>query len=171
MALAELVGILLNDGVRYPTVSARRLQFAAGTPYETELGRVPEPAERVLSAEVAAVARRALVDVVERGTARRAYGAIRLPDGTPVVVGGKTGTGDNRYKIFAPGGRLAESEAVHRTSTFVFFLGDRLFGAITAYVSGPESAEYGFTSSLPTQILTILGPALEPLLEAGTDGS
>jgi hypothetical protein len=35
----------------------------------------------------------------------------------------------------------------------VFFLGDRYFGVITAFVPGPEAGEFGFTSSLPVEIL------------------
>ena len=36
-ALADLMGIIVNDGVRLPTVSLQRLDFAVGTPYETDL--------------------------------------------------------------------------------------------------------------------------------------
>ena len=36
-ALAELMGIILNDGVRVPTASIERLRFANNTPYETNL--------------------------------------------------------------------------------------------------------------------------------------
>jgi membrane peptidoglycan carboxypeptidase len=36
-ALAELIGIILNDGVRMPTLRIDSLHFAAGTPYETKL--------------------------------------------------------------------------------------------------------------------------------------
>jgi len=35
-ALADLIGIILNDGARLPTVNLQRLAFATGTPYETE---------------------------------------------------------------------------------------------------------------------------------------
>src|SRR5207237_349587 len=35
VALAELIGIILNDGVRLPTLRVEKLRFAAGTPYET----------------------------------------------------------------------------------------------------------------------------------------
>ena len=34
-ALAELMGILLNEGRHYPTSMVQRLHFAIGTPYET----------------------------------------------------------------------------------------------------------------------------------------
>ena len=45
-ALAELIGIVLNDGVRQPTVRIERLHFAAGTPYETVLELQPAPRAR-----------------------------------------------------------------------------------------------------------------------------
>ena len=40
-ALAELIGIILNDGVWQPSVRVERLHFAAATPYETVLRRDP----------------------------------------------------------------------------------------------------------------------------------
>ena len=36
-ALAELMGILVNDGLRYPTVIVDQIELALGTPYETRL--------------------------------------------------------------------------------------------------------------------------------------
>jgi len=159
-ALAELVGILLNDGVKMPTARVEELHFATGTPFEVNLRRPPASGERVLSAAVAGVAREALVRVVEEGTAIRIRRALVDSEGEPVTIGGKTGTGDNRFRVFAPGGRMVESRAVNRTSTFVFFLGDRYFGVITAYVPGPEAEEFGFTSSLPLEILKRMLPEL-----------
>ena len=82
-ALAELAGILLNDGVRQPTRRLERLAFGEGTPYETRFVPVPRSGRRVVASEVAAVLRGALRDVVEGGTARRAAGALRAPDGEP----------------------------------------------------------------------------------------
>ena len=163
-ALAELIGILLNDGVRYPIIRFDYLHFAAGTPYETVLERAPTSGERVLDPEVAAAARNALTDVVERGTAQRLKGAYLDSDGTPLVIAGKTGTGDHRREVYGPGRRLIASEVISRSATFSFALGDRFFGVITAYVSGPKAARYRFTSSLPTQVLKSLAPVLEPLL-------
>ena len=55
-ALAELMGIILNNGVRQPTVLIDGLDFAAGTPYETRMGRVEIPPSQVLAPEVATVA-------------------------------------------------------------------------------------------------------------------
>lgn len=72
--LAELVGILLNDGVRYPLRRVEELRFAAGTPYETQLRPAARRGERVLSSEIAAVVRGAMVGVVTRGRCDAASG-------------------------------------------------------------------------------------------------
>ena len=159
-ALAELVGILLNDGVRLPTIRMEHLHFAAGTPFEVNLQRTPIQGERIFSSELSAVVREALLGVVEAGTAIRIRRALVDSAGQFVPIGGKTGTGDNRFRVFAPGGREVESRPVNRTSTFVFFLGDRYFGVITAYVPGPEAGNYAFTSSLPLEILKRMLPEL-----------
>src|SRR3546814_5817230 len=45
------------------------------------------------------------------------------------------------------------------------FRSDRFFGVISAHVAGPDSADYRFTSALPTQLLRSLAPQLQPLLE------
>lgn len=169
-ALAELMGILLNDGVRLPTVRVESLLFAAGTPYETELDYRPGAPQRVLPAEVAQVARQVLSEVIENGTAARLKGVFRQADGSPLTVGGKTGTGDHRFETFAKGGALLSSRVVERSGTFVFYLGDRHFGTLTAYVGGPDAADYRFTSSLPVQILKVLAPALEPATR-GAEGA
>lgn len=163
-ALAELVGILLNDGVRRPWGRVEELRFGAETPYETTLRRNPGDGGRVVSAEVARAARSALVDVVESGTGRRAFGALTSQDGSPLPIGGKTGTGDNRFVTVDARGNVVESRIVNRTSTFVFFLDDRFFGVVTALVQGTEAADHRFTSALPTQILRHLSPHLESLV-------
>lgn len=162
-SLAELVGILVNDGVRYPVIRVQELHFAEGTPFETRMERENALGVRVLSREVAAVARAALQDVVEFGTARRVRGAITLPDGTEAVMGGKTGTGDNRYTVTDARGRVVSSRALSRTSTFVFFFGDRFYGVMTAFVQGPEADLFDFTSALPAQLVRSLGPELSRL--------
>ncbi len=171
-ALATLIGILLNDGVLYPSMRFDSFDFAAGTPYETHLALPPVQGTRLLSSEVAAVARSALIDVVEQGTARRLRGVYQLPDRQPLQVGGKTGTGDHRYESYGAYGRLTGSRVVSRAATFVFFLGDRFFGVVTAYVTGPEAARYHFTSALPVQVLKSLAPILTPRFEwtQGEDG-
>jgi hypothetical protein len=80
-------------------------------------------------------------------------------------VYGKTGTGDQRFNVFARGARLIESRKVNRTATFVFVIGDRFFGTLTAYVHEPYAARYDFTSALSVQLLKSLAPALQPLLD------
>jgi membrane peptidoglycan carboxypeptidase len=165
-ALAELVGILLADGVRRPVVRVSALHFGAGTPYETLVRHVPVPGEQVLSPAVAAVARMALADVVQSGTASLLRGAVQGPEGAPMVIGGKTGTGQNEVKTFGPGGRLLSTRATSRTATFVFFIGDRFFGVATAYVEGPDAEQFRFTSGLPVRVVRLLLPRLEGLLTA-----
>ncbi len=168
-ALAELMGIIVSGGIRYPTVRIRQLHFAAATPHETLLERNLPAGNRVLAPEVAALLSKELVGVVEHGTGRRAYGAVLL-DGKPVDIGGKTGTGDNRFESYGAHGRRIDSRVVNRTATFVFFVGDRFFGTVTAYVSGEEAAGYRFTSALPVQVLRRLLPSLKPLLERDPEG-
>ncbi|WP_020160729.1 transglycosylase domain-containing protein [Methylobacter marinus] len=163
-ALAELMGILLNDGVRQPLVRFESLHYAEATPYETLLNRSVSQGQRVMPAEVARVARGALIGVVEGGTATRLRGTYTDLDGKALAVGGKTGTGDHRRQVWGEKGRLIESIFISRAATFAFFLGDRFFGVITAYVEGPEAEQYHFTSSLPVQIVKFLEPTLSPLL-------
>ncbi|MFB3778131.1 MAG: transglycosylase domain-containing protein [Bryobacteraceae bacterium] len=164
-ALAELMGIIANDGVWRPATRFDRLHFASGTPYETNLARVDAPGKRVMPVEMARLLRQELGGVVENGTAVRARNAIRLSDGTAVFAGGKTGTGENRHQMFGPGGRVSGSRMLNRTATFVFLVGDRYFGTITAFVPGEEAAGYGFTSSLPVQVFKDLAPAFAAVLE------
>lgn len=159
-ALAELMGILLNDGIRLPTLRLDSLKFAAGTPYETHYLARPLSGERVMPPEVAQAARRALALVVDGGTAKRLKGVFTGADGKPLVMGGKTGTGDHRFETYGKGGVLLSSRVVSRSGTFVFYIGDRHFGTLTAYVKGPDAAKYRFTSALPTQILKTLAPQL-----------
>jgi membrane peptidoglycan carboxypeptidase len=168
-ALAKLMGIIVNDGRSYPTVLIDRLDFAANTPYEASLARSEGAGKRVMAPAVAAVVRRSLVEVVEQGTARGLMAALSREGVTRHVIGGKTGTGDHRYEIFAPGGRLIESRVVERAATFVFLIDDRFFGTMTAYVAGPKAARYEFTSALPVRLLGILLPVLSPLIDAGPE--
>jgi membrane peptidoglycan carboxypeptidase len=164
-ALAELMGIIVNGGVRLPTSRIEELHFGADTPYETVMHRANQPPERVMKPEVAQTLKEAVTQVVENGTARRVKGAFTLKDKTVLTVGGKTGTGDNRIEMFGAGGKLVRSKAVSRTATFVFFIGDRYFGVITAYVPGESAQNYNFTSALPVQILKNLAPELNPYLD------
>jgi membrane peptidoglycan carboxypeptidase len=165
-ALSELMGILLNDGVRLPTYRVEKLAFAKETPYEARFIHRPGPGVQVLDPEIARLVREVLLEVVSDGTAVRALHAFRRKDGSEIPLGGKTGTGDHRYEIFGSGGRLISSRVMNRSSTFVFFIGDRFHGTLTAYVPGSDAAAYGFTSSLPVAVLRLLAPQLMPLLDA-----
>lgn len=162
-ALAELMGIIVNDGVRQPTARVTRLHFAEGTPYETHLGRIAT-GEQLLPREVAVALRRALVDVVDNGTAKRLAGTFKDASGKPLPTGGKTGTGDELADRYGPGTAGADKKEVSRSAAFTFFIGDRFFGVITAHVPGPNSYAYRFTSALPVQVLKSLAPALQPLI-------
>lgn len=164
-ALAELMGIIANDGVRLPTQRVGALHFGRDTPYETRLEPHNASAERVLPAELTATLRRALVGVVNDGTARRLKGALVDENGRAIEIGGKTGTGDHRYEQTGRGGRVISERKIDRSATFVFMIGDRYFGTIMAYVHEPYAARYRFTSALPTQLLKSLGPQLLSVLE------
>jgi len=164
-ALAELVGIILNEGVRKPTARFESLQFGAGTPYQTVLIRNGDKnSVQSLDPAITHVVKEAMIGVVEEGTAKRAKGVYMDAAGQPYLVGGKTGTGDHRYDEFGAGGKLISSRVMNRTGTFVFFIGDRFFGAITAHVAGEEAANYKFTSALSAQMLKALAPVLTPLI-------
>ncbi|MBD8685265.1 transglycosylase domain-containing protein [Pseudomonas sp. CFBP 13719] len=166
-ALAELIGIIQNDGIKLPTVRIDTLHFAADTPYDTRLISDPDRGKRVLPAEVAAAMREALSQVVDAGTARRVSGSFKTDDGTALVMGGKTGTGDNRISSFGAGGRVISSKAINRTATFVFFIGENHFGTLTAFVPGKAAEGFRFTSALPVQVLKGMAPILTPYLQPG----
>lgn len=166
IALAELMGILVNGGVRKPTQRVDSLHFAKGTPYETVVKRGDAVKnERVLNADVARAVVNAIRGVVQDGTAKRAKTGFVKDDGSVIALGGKTGTGDQRFDVFGPGHRLIESRYVNRSATFVFNIGERFFGTMTAYVHGPDSAHYDFTSALPVQLLVNLAPSLMPMIQ------
>ncbi|MDI5936315.1 transglycosylase domain-containing protein [Halomonas kalidii] len=167
-ALAELIGIILNDGVRLPTLRIDDLHFADATPYETRFVPAEGRARQVMAPEVAAVLRETLAQVVEGGTARRLQGSFAQDDGTALPMGGKTGTGNNRIETVTRGGHVIDSQARNRTATFVFYLGDDHFGTLTAYVAGGESDNFRFTSALPVQVLKGMEPILAPHLAPGT---
>ncbi|RDB42046.1 penicillin-binding protein [Halomonas sp. DQ26W] len=166
-ALAELMGIILNDGVRLPTLRIDDLHFAADTPYETRFLHSDRLAQQVMESEVAATLRETLSSVVDGGTARRLQGSFTLEDGTALTLGGKTGTGNNRIETVARSGQVIDSRARNRTATFVFYLGDDHFGTLTAYVAGSESDNFRFTSALPVQVLKGMEPILRPHLQPG----
>ncbi|MGY8527048.1 transglycosylase domain-containing protein [Paracidovorax citrulli] len=157
-ALAELAGIVLNGGVQPYTETIRELEFAVGTPYETRLLLQPREGKRLLDADVAALARRSMLDVVEGGTARSASGAF--PADLGMALGGKTGTGDHRHMVFGRGGYVIAQRAVSRSATFVFVIGERYFGTVTLHVRGAPAARYSFTSALSVRLLRALAPTV-----------
>ena len=164
-ALAELMGVLVNGGQRKPTERIAALHFAPATPYETVLQHQNGASEQVLVPEVAQAVLAAVRDVVDEGTARRVKGAFQRADGSVLPVGGKTGTGDHRFEVYGAQGQLVDSRVVSRSATFVFNIDQRYFGSITAYVYGPQAADYDFTSALPVQLLKVLSPSLMPLMD------
>jgi len=165
-ALAELIGIILNEGVRFPMLRVEKLRFAADTPYETVFEPTQQSGQKVMEPEVARALRDVLTSVVENGTASRLAHVFATQDGTPIAVGGKTGSGDNRYEAVGPGGQRISSRALSRTGTFAFYIGGRYFGVVTAYVAGDQASNYVFTSALPVTALKLLAPALSSSLDA-----
>jgi membrane peptidoglycan carboxypeptidase len=164
-ALAQLIGVIANDGNKVPTESLTQLDFAKDTPYETHFQRAAVAPEQQLSPEIAVVMKTLLRDVVTGGTARRLAQGMTFPDGQTLAVYGKTGTGDQRLNVYAKGARLIESRKVNRSATFVFAMGDRFYGTLTAWVHEPYAAHYAFTSALSVQLLKSMAPVLQPLLE------
>jgi membrane peptidoglycan carboxypeptidase len=163
-ALAELMGIIVNGGQKKPVVRLASLVFARDTPYETRLSPSPQASEQVMDPEVARVVRQALLGVVQDGTARRLSGVFKQADGSPLAVGGKTGTGDHRYDTFGRGGQLIASRVVSRSATLMFLIGERYYGTMMVFVGEPAAEKYRFTSALPTQLLKAMAPTLQPLL-------
>ena len=92
---------------------------------------------------------------------------LQRADGTRHIVGGKTGPGDHRFEVFSGPGRVVESRVVNRVATFMFYIDDRFYGTITAFVPGAQAADYQFTSGLPVRLLGALMPTLTPMLDAG----
>ncbi|MEO7426169.1 MAG: glycosyl transferase family 51, partial [Fibrobacteria bacterium] len=164
-ALAELVGIVLNDGISYHSALIDRLRFAEGTPYETVFTGADAVPRRLLDPEICRRIKVSLLDIVEKGTAVRGYKAFPLKEGGYIPLGGKTGTGDQRFETFGKDGQLLESRTVNRTATFVFVLGDRFFGTLTAHVHGEVAKDYGFTSALSVALLKLMQPSLMPMLQ------
>jgi membrane peptidoglycan carboxypeptidase len=165
-ALAEMMGIIINGGVRKPVKRIDSLHFAKDTPYETlvKRGKGGE-SEQVLAPAVARAVADAIRGVVSDGTAKRVKTAFVQADGSVIAVGGKTGTGDQRFDVYGAGGRLIESRFVNRSATFVFNIGERFYGSMTAYVQGAQAEHYDFTSALPVQLLVTLAPSLMPMIE------
>ncbi len=163
-ALAELMGVILNDGVKLPPITLTRLEFAEATPYHTILKRKRPEASRIFQNEISQVVRTALLNVVQEGTARRLRGAFPLGDGTSLPIGGKTGTGDHRFEVYSASGQVLESKVMNRTATFAFYLGSRFFGVMTVFVPGEAAADFHFTSAIAVQIVKDMEPALRGLV-------
>ncbi|CAG9183024.1 hypothetical protein LMG23994_05044 [Cupriavidus pinatubonensis] len=170
-ALAELAGIIQSGGMATQTATLRSLDFAANTPYATRFVLQPEPGKRLLPTEITDLVRRSMLDVVERGTAKSIAGAFVVPGkgGAPVPIAGKTGTGDQRFQTYGPGGRLISSRSVNRSATFVFVLGERFFGTVTINVSEPYAARYSFTSALAIRVLRYLAPQVAAMATPGSE--
>lgn len=163
-ALTELMGIIQNKGQRLPVYRIEKLEFAVDTPYEARLSIKPQAPQQVMDPAVAETLRYALSTVVQNGTGRRIKDIFKLTDNSEMMVGGKTGTGDNRLVMIGPGGQRMKTRALSRTATFVFFLGDRHFGTLTAFVPGDKASNYSFTSALPVQVLKSMAPLIQPYL-------
>lgn len=162
-ALAELVGIIVNDGRRLPTQRFTKVEFAKDTPYETILERPVPNSSYVLHPDIAQILKESLGKVVNEGTAKRVSGIFKYKDGSLLQVGGKTGTGDNRIVS------STSSRALNRTATFVFYLGDYHFGTLTAFVTGRSANNFSFTSALPLQVLKGMVPIIEEYINEGND--
>jgi membrane peptidoglycan carboxypeptidase len=167
-ALAELVGIILNDGRRLPTHRLTTVEFAKDTPYESIVEPPSPNAIQALHPEVARVVRETMGKVVSEGTAKRLLHSFQQADGKPLAIGGKTGTGDNRIFVSTAAGSKSSAKALNRTATFVFYLGDKHFGVLTAFVSGKSANAFSFTSALPLQVLKGMVPVLLPYLNEGS---
>lgn len=164
-ALAALAGIIQNDGIRQDAIRFRDITLGPNTPYELSFQRPAPEQHRVFAPAVADTLRGVMQGVVEQGTAVRARNSVTLSDGTILPLGGKTGTGDNRLQTFSASGAQLSNDARSRTATFVFVIDDRFYGTITAYVEGPEAANYRFTSSLASQIFRSIVGDIRPVLD------
>ena len=169
-ALAELMGIIQNDGKRLPTVRIDGLHFARDTPYEVALENNSQAQESngevVMRKEVARTLKAALANVVQNGTARRLKGIFQTEQGVMLPIGGKTGTGDNRIVTQMHLGKKVATTAMNRTATFVFYLGDSYFGTLTAFVPGAKADDFSFTSALPLQVMKGMMPILAPYVQS-----
>jgi len=163
-SLAKLMGIIINKGMLMPDIKLESLILAQGTPYESHFIDDPVPGTRVLPVEVADVVHHSLTDVVQGGTGIRLKSGFNRKDGQPIEIGGKTGTGDQRFVTYSSKGSMVDTRAVNRSASFVFEIGDKFFGTITAYVHEPYAADYKFTSALTVQLLKSLLPTLQPIV-------
>jgi membrane peptidoglycan carboxypeptidase len=165
-ALAELMGIIQADGMRLPRQRFERIRLGANTPYDTIAIPVPAKSVRVMGVEVARILKVALIDVATYGTARRCGAMVNGPQGRQLAIGGKTGTGDHARKTTDAEGNVISEVAVSRSGMFPFLIGDRYFGAVTVFVKGSESEHYEFTSSLATEIFSLLKTEVEDVINS-----
>ncbi len=165
-ALSELIGIIINNGKRIPTHRFTKAEFAVGTPYETIVEQPPPLATQVLHPEVARMLKETMASVVSEGTAKRLLNSFQQENGSSFMIGGKTGTGDNRIVASTAYGARTSSRTLNRTATFVFYLGENHFGTLTAFVSGRSANAFRFTSALPLQVLKGMVPILQPYIIA-----
>jgi membrane peptidoglycan carboxypeptidase len=163
-ALAKLMGVIADRGRMAPTEELSTLTFAAGTPYETHFAHARVAGKPVVSPEIVTAVKGLLRDVVQGGTGKRLAGGLPIGHGRTLDVFGKTGTGDQRFNVYARGGGLIESRKVNRTATFVYMIGDRFYGTLTAFTHEPYAARYTYTSAMAVQLLDTLGPTLAPIL-------
>ncbi|MEZ0225763.1 MAG: transglycosylase domain-containing protein [Alphaproteobacteria bacterium] len=166
-ALAELAGIIQNDGIRKPVTKFTSIEIGKNTPYETTATPHEAPGVRVLPEEVTKLVRREMIGVVEEGTGVRLRNAVILSDGTVLPVGVKTGTGDNRKQTFSARGGVTSEEKKSRTATVDYVIGDRYWGTATANIIGPNAKNFKFTSALAAQLLKSVVPDIRPVLDAG----
>ena len=160
-ALAELMGIIQNGGIRAPTLRIEHLSFAKGTPSPPSLSR-----RTPRGTGDACRGGQRLAQCTLKGGGRGRRGAspgLRLAGWYCPGPGGKTGTGDNRIETVGRYGNVTSSLARNRTATFVFYIGDDHFGTLTAYVPGSQSDKFRFTSALPVQVLKGDGPCWSPI--------
>ena len=176
-ALAELAGIILNNGIDAQPATVRAFAFAVDTPYATTYGLQPQPGKPLIVPEIAVLVRQSMPDVVQRGTAKSINGAF-VPlnrkgqaQGAPLQVAGKTGTGDQVFQTYGAGGRVIASRTVNRSATFVFLVGDRYFGTVTLHVREPYAARYSFTSALAVRVLRTLAPQITAMAAPGSDAT
>jgi membrane peptidoglycan carboxypeptidase len=164
LSLTQLAGIIQNNGLKCPEKRVESIAFGRATPYETELWN-PDTAQcqQLLSPEIASRVRACMIEVVRQGTAARASKAFDAG----ISVGGKTGTGDHRRRHFNRSGELTGEQYVDRSAVFVFLIGDRFYGTITAAVLGPKAQEYDFTSSYPVKLFACLAPQLVSIIKPG----
>ena len=136
-------------GKRIPTYRFTKVEFGKDTPYATivESADAQSPPGAACR-KLPRCQRQTLGKVVSEGTARRLSNSFPQRDGSPLVIGGKTGTGDNR--IITSSGHKTSGRALNRTATFVFYLGDNHFGTLTAFVNGRSAGALSFTSALPS---------------------